>query len=282
MRLLTIPALLLLAALQAVLAPHAQCRVIHVPGDASTIQAGINAASYGDTVLVAPGTYRERVFPKNGVALLGSGADRTAIWPLNSHPVVLQGDFGPDTRIESFLLIGHTANPWDSGIWCEFDCSPCIRFNVIIGAVNGVLLKENWGFPLIEHNTIYANSGCGILSYTGSEPYAQGIPTIRNNVIAANGTGVSRSLDAPPLEPSLDYNDVWGNSTNYNHCSPGGHSVCADPLFCNAAFHNFYVDAVSPVIGTGEFGSDMGALGAGCGASAVEPVSWSQIKAMWR
>lgn len=40
-----------------VIAGFSSAATIHVPGDQPTIQAGINAASDGDTVLVADGTY---------------------------------------------------------------------------------------------------------------------------------------------------------------------------------------------------------------------------------
>ena len=41
--------------------PPAFAKIIYVPGDSSTIQAGIDGAVYGDTVLVAPGIYTEHI-----------------------------------------------------------------------------------------------------------------------------------------------------------------------------------------------------------------------------
>src|SRR5262245_59206898 len=65
-------------------------KVIHIPGDKSTIQAGINVASNGDTVEVSPGTYDENInFNGKLVRLVSEGGQRVTIIDGNqAGPVV--------------------------------------------------------------------------------------------------------------------------------------------------------------------------------------------------
>ncbi len=67
--------LILLFALIFTLSTHSHATTIHVPDDQPTIQAGLNAAIEGDTVLVASGTYYENiVWPAvNEIKLMGVG-----------------------------------------------------------------------------------------------------------------------------------------------------------------------------------------------------------------
>ncbi len=51
----------LLLSLLLSLALPTSAKTIHVPADQPTIQAGINTASNGDTVLVSAGTYYENI-----------------------------------------------------------------------------------------------------------------------------------------------------------------------------------------------------------------------------
>ena len=66
---LTASALIVIACLVLLVAP-VQAVTIHVPDNQPTIQAGIDSASHGDTVLVACGTYYEHdIVMKSGVCL---------------------------------------------------------------------------------------------------------------------------------------------------------------------------------------------------------------------
>ena len=60
----------------------AKSRVIRVPGDASTVQGGVDAARPGDLVLVAAGTYHEAITIKT---------DRVVLRGLDRNGVILDG-----------------------------------------------------------------------------------------------------------------------------------------------------------------------------------------------
>lgn len=60
-------------------APLVSSEVLRVPEDFSGIQAAIDAALPGDTVLVGPGVFTESVHLRTGISLRGSGAGQTIL-----------------------------------------------------------------------------------------------------------------------------------------------------------------------------------------------------------
>ena len=68
---------------------------VHVPGDFATIQAAVNGAADGDRVLIAPGTYNERVISPAGKSLeiIGTGGPEVTIIDSRGLPPI--SAFGP-------------------------------------------------------------------------------------------------------------------------------------------------------------------------------------------
>jgi hypothetical protein len=99
--------------------------VIHVPGDELTIHAGIAAASAGDSVLVAPGTYLEHeIGLRSGVSLIGVGGPDSVAIDAEGQGTVLLCDGASPGPVSGFTIKGGLAsNGSGGGLWCWGDCS---------------------------------------------------------------------------------------------------------------------------------------------------------------
>lgn len=97
------------------------------------------------------------------------------------------------------------------------------------------------------HATVADNPGGGIYSR------GDGLGLrVLNSILANNGsTGINYNQSGGPAA-ELDYNDVWGHTTNYaGDASAGGNSMTQDPLFLDPTAGDFHLTEDSPVIDSG-------------------------------
>lgn len=115
----------------------AQGATIHVPADYSTIQAAINAASNGDTIVVAPGTYQENIdFQGKAITVMSSGGSTvTTIDGGKTAPVVVfDTNEGATSILQGFTITngyGTFASSYDGGGIYVSGASPTIKGNTI-------------------------------------------------------------------------------------------------------------------------------------------------------
>jgi parallel beta-helix repeat protein len=193
---------------------------IHVPTDQPTIQAGINAANNGDTVLVAPGTYNETIdFMGKAITVESSGgpASTSIVWayppthsdPLNLFVVTFQTNETRNSVLSGFTITG-------AGLpFSNFQqVVPQGFSDVAIGMVTGGIEVANGASPTIVNNIITMNGCAGIYSNDGG-------PLIQNNQI--NNTEYPTDYSGLTYTPG--YNACFSGSSMYiafpNYGYPG-------------------------------------------------------------
>jgi hypothetical protein len=140
--------------------------VINVPADQPTIQAPINAANNGDTVLVAPGKYVENInFGGKAITVTGSGGPSvtTIDGGAKGSVVTFNSSETASSKLNGFTITDGLQNGyWGGGIFIA-GASPTITGNVITGnhAAVGIGIYVNGGSPLIQNNTITGNDQKG-------------------------------------------------------------------------------------------------------------------------
>jgi len=172
---------------------------IRVPSEQPTIQSAINAAAFGDTVLVAPGTYFEHIdFKGRAITLTSeSGPQVTIIDGGNTDPVVsfISGE-GRGSSLNGFTLqngrggIDNQGFPNGGGILIR-ESSPTITNNVITNnhACNGAGIGILSGSPVIQGNTITNNVSnlCSLGVGNGIGIQGTSFVEILDNIISNNG-----------------------------------------------------------------------------------------------
>jgi hypothetical protein len=168
---------------------------IQVPAG-SSIQAGLAAASPGDTVCVQAGTYLEQVTLVPGVALLGGWDAAFATRDPDVHVSMIHGE-----GVRSCIVSGSGANP--ATVVDGFTLRGA-------GGAPGAAIRVTGGSPVFSHNDVSENRLAGI----AGGAYISGGSTVRfsDNVFRDNSTGGSGgAFRIEGSSPRFERNVLTGN-----------------------------------------------------------------------
>ncbi|MFC1730069.1 T9SS type A sorting domain-containing protein [candidate division KSB1 bacterium] len=190
--------------------------VLLVPSPYSTIQAALNAASSGDTILVSSGVYYENIVWPNvqGLKLFSVGGSSNTHIDANHNgrPLTFNGQISLDstTIIQGFSI----RNGYVSSM-------PC---------VGGGIYIENGDIQLIELN-IHSN----MLSHPWDSASGGGICILNSNPLIKN--------------TKVEYNSIIGQDAR------GGGLACiySDPQIISSSFNNNYLKGTIWSIGGGMY-----------------------------
>ncbi|MBK9471815.1 MAG: right-handed parallel beta-helix repeat-containing protein [bacterium] len=166
----------------------------HVPAQVATIDAALDGAAHGDSVIVAPGTYYEsHLNLPSGVVMIGSVSDpSTVIIDAQQQDYVMIIPQADDTSVlEGFTLTGGSSPGSGGGLHCGYPTRATVRHCDIVGnsAATGGGLACYGADPVFEHCRFLNNTGLadGVLG-GGAVILNSSHPVFRDCVFAGNTT----------------------------------------------------------------------------------------------
>jgi parallel beta-helix repeat protein len=211
---------------------------LKVPSQYPNIQDAIDAAVKGDTVLVAPGTYRENIdFIGKAITVKSEqGADVTVVDGNQAGSVVTcKSGEGADSVLDGFTITNGYAVD-GGGIFCERS-SPTISKNIIIGNMatstdGGGMDNFNNSNPTVINCTFsgnWARYGGGMCNYVYSSPTVTNCTFTENSAVFGGGMCnvkysspivTNCSFSGNLASGGLNEEGYGGGMDNYNYSSP--------------------------------------------------------------
>src|SRR5258708_317214 len=195
--------------------------VIHVPADQPTIQAAINAAQNGDTVLVAPGTYFENInFSGKAIRVTSSASYALTIidgiFTYGQSVVTFDTGEKLSSVLDGFTIQHGSGLDFGGGVYVYY-ASPTISRNLIqnnSAGPGGGGIGLNFSSALVRNNVISNNTltlaggnGGGIVMVVGA-PHIIANPIGNNTAPIGSGGGVMLMGES---SPTLENNIIRGN-----------------------------------------------------------------------
>jgi len=190
--------------------PWAEIILVGPGEDYETIQSAIDATTAGGVVQVLPWEYPENIVLKEGVDVVGSGADKTIIRSRSESFPMATVVGSDDVTLSDFTITGGYY-----GVRCD-GASPTITECVIQqNASCGIFLEAS--SPTITRSVIAQNPRYGVRCLGSSAP------AISNCTFSANGYAVSSSSSAPSLTNCIlwdNWDDLHGiaDGNSIRHC----------------------------------------------------------------
>ncbi len=261
-------------------------------GDATTIQAGINLASSGDVVLVAPGTYtgaqnRNISFGGKNITVQASAGPLFTVIDCQN----LGNGFNFTNNetlaavLDGFTIKNGQANK-GGGIQID-TASPTIRYCVISNCLanangGGIFVKK--GDPQIYNNTFDGNNCLIVAGGGGVTLGAQSHATLWQNIVCNSVGGSAIACLGAMTGTQLSCNDVFNNVGGDAVCFGTATNFASDPLYCGiVGSGNFTLQQTSPCAASlSPCLAGVGAYGVQCQVTATQPATWGSVKNMYR
>ena len=236
-------------------------QTIHVPAEQPTIQDAIIAATDGDSVLVAPGTYFEQVSLRDrDVKVIATGGAevtrlaRPAGTPTSYASVIFLVGVTRETEFSGFTLRDEYASDF---VVTGQGARPVIRDNIFSGlsGPRSVIFTIG-GNALVTKNIFHDNNtneycvktqgACDIIGNTFDYNY-RGVYSnnyqvnLINNIISN-----SRLEGAVGQYRSKSYNNIWNNHPDYAGTTPSVNDISLDPQYVDRWGADFRLRPGSP------------------------------------